>query len=214
MDARGAPGLIEIASSPEGENVMYVRLPSGDRRLLPSENVHEQVGGAYLFSGDFDSLDQEERLRKKEDSAPVVVEEEIIPLAEERLRIHRRTVETGRVRIEKKVHTRSETVDEPLLRQDVEIEHVPVGQVIDGPVSIRQEGETTIIPVVEERLVIRKELVLKEEIRITPRRSETREPQQVALRSEEVVVVRNKFLTEPEEAADDESLPFEGSPTT
>ena len=44
---------------------------------------------------------------------------------------------------------------------------MPFAQIVEGEVKTRTEGDTTIIPVVEERLIVTKELVLKEEIRIT-----------------------------------------------
>jgi len=54
---------------------------------------------------------------------------------------------------------------------DYQIERVAVGRILDGPVSQRQEGDTLILPVVEEVLVCEKKMVLKEEIRITTRRT-------------------------------------------
>jgi stress response protein YsnF len=47
-----------------------------------------------------------------------------------------------------------------------------------------------IIPVLEEVLVVEKRLMLREEVRITRRRSEVHETQEVMLRSESVSVER------------------------
>ena len=55
-------------------------------------------------------------------------------------------------------------------QDDYDIEHVPVGRIIDAPVTQRQEGETLVLPVVEEVLVYRRKLYLREEIRITRRK--------------------------------------------
>ena len=55
-------------------------------------------------------------------------------------------------------------------QDDYDIEHVPVGRIIDAPVAQRQEGETLVLPVVEEVLVYRRKLYLREEIRITRRK--------------------------------------------
>ena len=55
-------------------------------------------------------------------------------------------------------------------QDDYDIKHVPVGQIIDTPVTQRQEGETLVLPVVEEVLVYRRKLYLREEIRITRRK--------------------------------------------
>jgi stress response protein YsnF len=71
---------------------------------------------------------------------------------------------------------------------------------VDEPVPTRTEGETTIIPVMEEVLVVEKRLRLKEELHVTRRRTEHRDPQRVTLRSERVEVER----TGPDMASPDE----------
>jgi uncharacterized protein (TIGR02271 family) len=81
-------------------------------------------------------------------------------------------------------------VDEPLLREEVTVERAAINQIVNEPVPVRYEGDTMIVPVLEEILVVEKRLVLKEEIRITRQRVEQREPQRVTLRSEEVIVER------------------------
>src|SRR5690606_31687528 len=57
-------------------------------------------------------------------------------------------------------------------------------------VAIRYEGDTMIVPVLEEVLVMQKRLLLEEEVRITRRRSEHRAPQRVMLREEHAEVER------------------------
>jgi hypothetical protein len=57
-------------------------------------------------------------------------------------------------------------IDENLARERVEIETIFVGLRIDAVPNILQEGDTTIVPVVEEILVVERRLILKEEIRI------------------------------------------------
>lgn len=51
--------------------------------------------------------------------------------------------------------------------EDVSIERVPIDEVVDEAPGVRQEGNVTIIPVVEEFLVVQKKLRVKEEIRVT-----------------------------------------------
>jgi uncharacterized protein (TIGR02271 family) len=114
----------------------------------------------------------------------------VVPVAEEVLDIKRRQVETGRIRVQKRVHERTELVDEPLLRDDVTVTRVPVNRVIDQPVGTRQEGETLIVPVFEEVLVVEKRLLLVEEVHITRHTREIHQPEEVTLRREEVVVER------------------------
>jgi uncharacterized protein (TIGR02271 family) len=97
---------------------------------------------------------------------------------------------SGQVRLDKTVLTRSEEVEDPLMHEEVEIERVPVGRVVDGPVPVRQEGDTTIFSLLEEVLVIEKRWVLREEVHLRVRRSEHVETQTVDLRSEEITVQR------------------------
>ena len=69
---------------------------------------------------------------------------------------------------------------------------VPIGREVDGPVSIRYEGGATIIPVVEERLIIRRQPVLVEEIHISRESFVQRVPQSVTVRREEEVIIERQ----------------------
>lgn len=114
----------------------------------------------------------------------------VIPVVEEILDVQQRRVETGRVRITKIVHEREEEVNAPRVREEVTIERVTLNRMVDAPVSMRQEGDTFIIPLLEELIVVEKRLMVKEELRITKRRIEEHASQQVMLRREEVIVER------------------------
>jgi stress response protein YsnF len=59
---------------------------------------------------------------------------------------------------------------------------------VSGP---RQEGDTLVLPVYEEVLVVEKRLRLVEEVHITTRRSERNEVQEVLLRQETVRLERD-----------------------
>jgi uncharacterized protein (TIGR02271 family) len=120
-------------------------------------------------------------------------DESRIPVVREELAVGKRVVDTGKgVRVAKSVSQREEVVDEPLASHEVRIERVSVGRVLDdGDVpEMRYEGETLIMPVLEEVLVVEKRTVLKEELRITSIRRELRKPQRVVLRSDQVCVER------------------------
>ena|ERR1700730_1900188 len=78
----------------------------------------------------------------------------------------RREVEKANVQIALITGTRGQLVDKELTHVRVEIERVPIGRTINVVPSISQEGDTTIIPVVEEIVVVERRLVLKEEVRI------------------------------------------------
>ena len=115
---------------------------------------------------------------------------ETIPLVEERLLVAKRTVTTGKVRLMKSVQTYQEALDEPLAVRTFDVDRVVLNQVVDEPPAVRQEGDTTVYPVVEERMVLTKQLVLREEVRVTRRESEKRDTQVVTLRREHLSVER------------------------
>jgi len=110
----------------------------------------------------------------------------------EELVVAKEEVETGRVRISTRTHQRETLVDENLVLERVEIETVPVGLQIDAIPKVRQEGDTTIVPIVEEILVVERRLMLKEEIRIKRVRTIERHQEKVVLRHQEAVVTRQK----------------------
>jgi uncharacterized protein (TIGR02271 family) len=114
----------------------------------------------------------------------------VIPVIAEELDVQKRVVETGKVRVTKVVHERETVVDEPLFHDEVEVEHISVNRAVEGPISIRYEDDTIIVPIMEEVLVVQKQLILKEEIHIRKRRIETHHPQQVTLRREEAHIDR------------------------
>lgn len=116
--------------------------------------------------------------------------ETVIPLVEEELTVGKRLVETGRVRIRTIVNEREDLVQQSLLGEDVEIERVPVGATVAEPPPVRQDGDTIIVPLLEEVLVLERRLVVREEVRIRRRRTETKVEHAVTLRSEDVVVER------------------------
>ena len=123
---------------------------------------------------------------------------EVIPVVEEQAVVLKHKTLTEGVRVRTVVHENDEVVDELLTTEEVEVERTPLDRWVDTAVPIRQEGETTIITLVEEVVVVEKRLRATEEIRITKQKSIRREPQRVTLRREEVVVERLR-ATRPNE---------------
>ena len=113
-----------------------------------------------------------------------------IPVLREELEVRKDVITTGTVRLSKVVHEDSQLVSELLASENIDIERVPMDVIIEALPGVRTEGEVTIIPVVEEVLVVTKQLRLKEELRIVKRRSVSEYRQEVTLRSEELVVER------------------------
>ena len=179
-------GIIDTAAWPLDSNraQVLVQLEDGTSVLVPREALVRQEDGSYHLT--LDSATFERRHAASEVSASPLV----WPVIQEVLDVHTSRVETGRVRIHKIVHQREEIVDPPLMRDEVDIERVPINRVVEEPISVRSEEDTLIIPVLEEVLVVEKRLLLKEEVRITKRRVETHTPQRVTLRREEAAVER------------------------
>jgi uncharacterized protein (TIGR02271 family) len=116
--------------------------------------------------------------------------EQVVPLAREEIEVQKRTVERGRLRVRKTVHNREELVEQPLQHDEITVERIAVNREIDAPLQPRYERDALVIPVIEEVLVTRKQLVLKEEIFIRRRCVESMHQERVTLRSEDVEVER------------------------
>lgn len=114
----------------------------------------------------------------------------VIPVVEERLEVGTREVESGAVRLRKIVHQEAVNIEEPLTVEFTEVERVVIDRPIDVPVAVRYEGDVMIVPVVEERIVTFKQLVLVEEIRVTRRTRVESARGEVTLRREEVLAER------------------------
>ena len=104
--------------------------------------------------------------------------------------VHKTVADNGGIRLRKVVHTDVKLIDEELYAQSVQLTRVPINREVEGPVDIRYENGMTIIPVVEERLVVRRQLVLVEEIHVGHSSHITRKPQSVTVRREEMIVER------------------------
>lgn len=113
---------------------------------------------------------------------------EVIPVIEETIRVEKREFESGKVIVHKSVEERDEVVDVLLRQQDLVVERVPVGRVVQDAPQTRQEGDTLIVPILEEVLVVEKRLMLKEELHIRKHSSERTEQKTVRLRSEQVKI--------------------------
>lgn len=117
-------------------------------------------------------------------------DETTIPLAQEEAVVEKRRVETGRVRVSTTVREDIAEVDEEAISEHIEVTRVPVGRWVDAPPPERREGDTVILPVVEEVVVVEKRLRLVEEVHLTRRRESRPVHQEVPLRREEVTIER------------------------
>lgn len=89
-----------------------------------------------------------------------------ISLVEEVVAIEKRVVETGRVHVRTFVDDEQVLLSEALRREIVDVERLAIGQPVDVAPKVREEGEFLIVPILEERLVVTKQLFLVEELRL------------------------------------------------
>ena len=113
-----------------------------------------------------------------------------IAVVEEHLRVEKRNKLTGRVRVSTQTEVVENIVPVSLSRMDVDVVRVPVDLPIESVPAIVTEGDLTIIPVVEERLVVTRQLYLREEVHL--RRIEHRDTSDlpVTIRRQTVAVER------------------------
>ena len=143
-----------------------------------------------------DPNDGERELPFSEHSSANSTDNAKLTLLAEELSVGREAVETGRVRVSKQTHTREVAVEESLLRESAEIEKIPIGRQIFEMPPVRHEGETIVVPIVEEILHTERRLILKEEVRITRRKTTEQFHDRVTLRYQEAVVTRVQSASE------------------
>jgi len=120
-------------------------------------------------------------------------EEMVIPLAEESVLVSKQEVETGQVRVALSTDIETVIAREMLRGCKIEIERVPLNRALpDGePVPhSREEGDTLVIHVVEERPVVVKRLVVTEEVRLRFGTTETPFEEEVSVRRQRATVER------------------------
>ncbi|MCT4715302.1 YsnF/AvaK domain-containing protein [Enterobacteriaceae bacterium H18W14] len=111
-----------------------------------------------------------------------------VPLAEEHVEVGTKKVVDRRVSIRRTTRTTGKLIETDLMRENVLIKRLSKNEALE-PGNIpqtRQEGEVTIIPVIEERIEIIKHYVLKEEIHIIKKVSQETYQENIILRSQEI----------------------------
>jgi uncharacterized protein (TIGR02271 family) len=199
VDENGLQGMVadDRPPPPSVDSRLLVHFQNGRDVFVPSRMLIRQDDGRYYLPINVEALlAEQERSHQTEHGTNDLTQEMadgepfVIPVIEERLRVQTRSQVTGAVEIRKTVNEHTEIVDQPLLAEEVEVERVPVNRFVDAPLSVRHEGDTMIIPLLEEVLVIEKRLLLREEVHVKTVRKELHNPQEVVLRQEHVDVVR------------------------
>jgi stress response protein YsnF len=94
-------------------------------------------------------------------------EELRIPIVQEEAHVFKRAATTDRVTVRTGAEEHQVVLRDELVRGQVTMHRVSIEREVAEMPPVRTEGEVTIVPVVEERLVVEKRLFLVEELHLT-----------------------------------------------
>ncbi len=140
------------------------------------------------------------------DNPDAVAEVGRLQIVEEALRIAKRRRITGKVRVALTTTETPEAIATVRRSRLVEIERVRVDREVDAAPPVRQEGDMVVVPVLEERLVVVRRLVVTEEVRFRLRMEEEPVTLSAAVRRQDVAVTR---LPVDEDVSSEASGPHE-----
>ena len=206
VDERGELGFLDLAAKPSdaaaAENTFAVQLGDGATIFVPADRLTEIATDKYHYAGIFEELRRQTNQTAQIARQPIASEQNlsaidartnergeiVVPLIAEEIKIGIKTVETGGVRIHKTVREDVQMIDEPIVREHLEVERVEINQFVETAPAVRYEGDVMIVPVLEEVVVTQKRLLLREEIRLVKRREEISNVQEITLRREEITL--------------------------
>lgn len=116
-----------------------------------------------------------------------------IPIIQEEAHVTKRVVETEHVRVQTSLAEDNVVIRDDLRREHVEVTRVPIDREVAEAPSIRTEGDVTIVPVLEERLIVEKRLFLVEELHLRRTVAHERVELPATLRRTHVEVERTQF---------------------
>lgn len=181
----GAVGPLDAVVAVPGET-------APDRLIVRGRNRHfdiplDVVDAAASSPSEIHLTVPRAALAQLDASAPgTPADHVVVPVREETLIPTTRPVKLGDVLIHKRVATVPYEEDVELAHEEVSIERVPINRPVETAPQPRYEGDTLIVPVVEEVLVTEKRLMLREELRIARRTVTETTPIRDTLRREVV----------------------------
>jgi uncharacterized protein (TIGR02271 family) len=166
--------------------------------------------------------DGNEQLRRQTVDELAPGEERVLELREEQLVANKQLRDRGEIIVRTEIDNAPARMEVEALREEVEIQHEPVGEAVRERQDPWEEDGVLVVPVYEEQLVVSKRLVLRERLRV--RRVSTTERQlfEDTVRRERLVVedpqqthlVREVYPTEQPPADGDEREPTETEPSS
>lgn len=109
---------------------------------------------------------------------------------QEQVQVDKQVIETGVVHITKRVSEDRQIVNLPSSREEITVERIARNQYVETPPSVRYEGDTMIIPVLQEVIVTQKKILLVEEVYVTRHQVHEHQSQEVVLRKEAIIIER------------------------
>lgn len=202
--------LEEVITDPETGGLSHLRVrqnASGGYLRIPVEQVDTLTStateirllatpadlAAYADAGHTEGV-------KTKLGATLADGELYVPVHEEVLIPTTREIPLGEVVIRKRVEQIPSETTVNVGHDEVLVERVAVNRQIDAAPAPRQEGDTLVVPVVEEVLVTEKRLMLREEVRIT-RRRRTEEVTVSDTVRREVLDIEENMIASPENPA-------------
>jgi stress response protein YsnF len=95
------------------------------------------------------------------------------------------------VKVARTTTTRDVVVEEDLRHEQIVVERLAIGRVVEAVPPIRQEGDVTILSVVEEIVVTERRLVLKEEVHLRRVRRTEHHVETIKVREQGVAITRS-----------------------
>jgi uncharacterized protein (TIGR02271 family) len=176
MASDGYIGKVDrVIAEPETGALMYLVVKDeehNDILTVPSSLLKaDRVGNEISLQATKEELRQQtEVVIPSEKSIPYYTGNELhIPLTKERLKVAKKETESGEVRLHKTVVEVEETIQVPLTHDEIQIERRPINQPASEPVEPFYEGDVLIIPIMKEVLVVQKQLIVTEEVRVSRR---------------------------------------------
>ncbi|MDB4973234.1 MAG: hypothetical protein JWN48_1575 [Myxococcaceae bacterium] len=190
---QGDAGQVGILDE-ESSAALSVRLEDGRHVAVSREELEPLADGTVLLKTPLAQLEQAPVLASV--TVPIQGGETpqsdsvTIPRVEEQLTIEKATHVRGSVRVHVVPTEREQLVSIPVADTQTEVRRVAIGRIVEVAPPVREEGDTVIVPVMEEVLVVEKRLLLREEVHIVRQQTTRLEERAVTLRSERIEVSR------------------------
>lgn len=177
VDKDGVLGRLRgIAVDDDNHPIAVVQLSGGIRVRVPFELLHHDDEDAYSLAG------------RWSDFALVSDEGATIPVIEQRVTVDVRPAPEKTLRARRKIVTESRVVEVPVWQERIEVERVPVDQVVTEAPSAHYEGDVLVIPCVEEIPVVEIRLRVREELRVRVVRERHVHRETVTLRRHDIEI--------------------------